>query len=344
MNNIYKKILKSGINIFSIILVFMINVFSTYQINWYVIDLGGAKRSSTIFKVTDSLNYNAVEKSRSTNFILNSGFISGIVSVSGWEQPTQPTINLSVSTLYFSAVVGGSNPPDQTFIITNTGVSSSILNWTADDDMAWLTLSPLAGSISAGSQMTVTVSVNIIGLSTGSYSGIIIVSDPNATNSPQRISVTLTISTTALPIISLNKTKLSFSAVQNGNPPPNQTFTITNNGASGSTLNWSASDDATWLTLSPTSGSLISGNSADVTVSVNITGLSAGTYNATITVSDPNAINSPQTIAVKLELGKQVKPNEVDTVKPAEFHFNAGSGIKKKIRELKQKIEQSSSQ
>jgi hypothetical protein len=41
-------------------------------------------------------------------------------------------------------------------------------------------------------------------------------------------------------------------------------------------------------------------NGGTVTVSVNSTGLSAGTYNGTIHVSDPNAPNSPQTVGIAL--------------------------------------------
>jgi len=57
-------------------------------------------------------------------------------------------------------------------------------------------------------------------------------------------------------------------------------------------------DDAAWLTCSPTSGI---GNGV-VTVSVDPTGLSAGTYTATITVSSTTATNSPQTVNVTLNV------------------------------------------
>ncbi|MGB5107668.1 MAG: choice-of-anchor H family protein, partial [Candidatus Zixiibacteriota bacterium] len=86
---------------------------------------------------------------------------------------------------------------------------------------------------------------------------------------------------------------LSFSAVQNGSLPSSQTFTITNGGTG--TLNWSVSDNAGWLDVSPTSGN---NNSQTITVSVSSTNLSPTTYNATITVSSNNADNSPQTISV----------------------------------------------
>jgi len=216
--------------------------------------------------------------------------------------PLLPTISISTTSMNFSAIQGGSNPASQTFTITNSGASGSTLTWTMSDDTAWLTVSPSSGSLGSGASATLTASVDISGLSAGTYNATITVSDPNATNSPQTISVTLTISAQSKPTISLDKTSMNFSAIQGGSNPASQTFTITNSGVSGSTLTWTISDDATWLTLSPSSGSLNSGASATVTASVDISGLSTGIYNATITVSDPDATNSPQTISVTLTI------------------------------------------
>jgi hypothetical protein len=99
-------------------------------------------------------------------------------------------------------------------------------------------------------------------------------------------------SASASPTISLNKTSLTFSAT-GGN---SQTFAISNSG--GGTLNWSVSDNKSWMSVSPASGQ----DSGTVTVTVNRTGLSAGTYTGTITVSDSNATNSPRTVSVTLEV------------------------------------------
>src|SRR5262249_52535317 len=76
--------------------------------------------------------------------------------------------------------------------------------------------------------------------------------------------------------------------------PANQTISITNTGAG--TLNWTATDDASWLTVSPTSGTAPS----TLTASVNITGLAAGTYNGNITISATGATNTPVTVPVTL--------------------------------------------
>jgi hypothetical protein len=94
--------------------------------------------------------------------------------------------------------------------------------------------------------------------------------------------------------IGYSPTSFTFTATQGGSNPPSQSLSIWN--AEGGTLNWSVSDNATWLSLSPTSGT----NSGTVTVSVNIAGLTAGTYNATITITAPGATNSPVYIPVTL--------------------------------------------
>lgn len=97
------------------------------------------------------------------------------------------------------------------------------------------------------------------------------------------------------PTIVLDPVTLDFTAVQDGAPPASQTFNITNTG--DGTLDWTATADS-WITLSPTSGT----GPATVTVDIDQTGLTAGTHNGTITVTDPAASNSPQEVAVTLVL------------------------------------------
>ena len=96
------------------------------------------------------------------------------------------------------------------------------------------------------------------------------------------------------PTIGYSPANLSFTATQGGSNPANQTLSITNTG--GGTLNWSVSDDATWLNLSPLSGS----DSGTVTLSVDITSLVADTYNANLTIAATGSTNSPVNIPVTL--------------------------------------------
>ncbi|HYF49281.1 MAG TPA: LamG-like jellyroll fold domain-containing protein, partial [Planctomycetota bacterium] len=102
------------------------------------------------------------------------------------------------------------------------------------------------------------------------------------------------------PEISLTPTTLSFATAVNTNPP-NRTVTLGN--ARGGTFAWTVADDAAWLSVSPGDGKWTTGTQA-LTVSVDATGLTvAGSpYNATITVSSPEAVNSPRTIPVTLQV------------------------------------------
>jgi hypothetical protein len=99
--------------------------------------------------------------------------------------------------------------------------------------------------------------------------------------------------------ISLSHSQFVFGASTSGVTTSPQTFYISGSGQG--TLNWTVSDDADWLVCSPTSGTGPGTVAVSVTPS-GLSGLSPGTYTGTISVSDPGAVNSPQTIDVTLNL------------------------------------------
>lgn len=226
--------------------------------------------------------------------------------------PPKPTIQLSPTTFTFNATEGGGNPISQTLTITNVGAST--LNWTATKSSLWLGLDPASG---AGNG-TSAVSVNIAGLAPATYTDTIVVTDPNATNSPQKAVVTLVVAAAPKPTIALSPGVFTFNAVEGGANPVNQTLNITNSGAA--TLNWTATKSSLWLGLDPSSGS---GNTA-VSLSVNIAGLTPATYKDTIVVTDPNATNSPQKAVVTLVVTAAPKPTI--SLSPGSFTFNAVEG------------------
>jgi hypothetical protein len=98
----------------------------------------------------------------------------------------------------------------------------------------------------------------------------------------------------ASPTIGVSPSSMSFSATAGGSNPANQTLNISNTG--GGTLNWTASSNQSWLSIAPASGTAPSSPS----VSVNISGLVAGTYNGAITVSAAGATNTPVTVPITL--------------------------------------------
>jgi subtilase family serine protease len=109
------------------------------------------------------------------------------------------------------------------------------------------------------------------------------------------------------PRLAVSPTALSFTAAAGANPAP-QSLEITSSGSES--FAWTAASSAGWLGVSPSSGRAPS----TATVSVDTTGLAAGTYSGAVTVTAPGAANSPRSIAVTLTL---TPPGTVDLVATA---------------------------
>jgi hypothetical protein len=138
-----------------------------------------------------------------------------------------------------------------------------------------------------------------------------LVDDNQSTNST--VQVTMDSGHTAIaqyvipgpPVITLNRTNFHFGVKLPGQETWQtgaQTLLIANSG--GGSLQWSAVPSASWLQVNPSSGT----GYGEVLVSVNAAGLSQGTYTGTITVSDPVAANSPQTVNVTLKVFQDTTP------------------------------------
>jgi len=221
--------------------------------------------------------------------------------------PAQPPmISLSLTQLQFSYAVGGVSPAAQTVTVANSGGGS--FTWSASSNVSWLNLSTAPGQL--------TVSVNPSGLAPGPYSGIISVAG-TASNSPQTVSVALTVAAQAPapPSISLSTSQANFIYTVGGAAPAPQTISISNSG--GGALSWSATPSASWIPVVSASNS--------VSISVNPTNLSPGAYTGSVTVTAAGAVNSPQTISVMLLVNAPpVSPGVTAVVNGASF---GGGGI-----------------
>jgi BACON domain-containing protein len=99
-----------------------------------------------------------------------------------------PILAVSPASLSFSATQGAAAPAAKSLSVANTG--GGALSWSAADDAAWLTESPLTGTAPG----TVTVTPSIAGLTAGTYTGKVTVTASGATGSPAGVPVTLTVS------------------------------------------------------------------------------------------------------------------------------------------------------
>ena len=120
------------------------------------------------------------------------------------------------------------------------------------------------------------------------------------------------------PNLSVSPTSLSFSGTAGAANPAARTVSVANTG--GGTLNFTASDDASWVTVTPGTGTA----PRDLSVAVNTAGLAAGAHTATVRVESPGVDGSPRLIPVTLNLAPAAPP--VLSVTPASLSFSATVG------------------
>lgn len=203
-----------------------------------------------------------------------------------------PKIGLSPGSFTFIADSPVSKLEAEKLLITNIG--AGVLDWQITYDCNWVDVYPLTGR-SAGESNEVIVTVNLVGLQRGSYNCTLTVSDQNASNSPVLMTITLEIG----PEIYCYPSSLIFDV----NSALTRNLYVSRRGAG--ILNWQITTDCNWISVYPSTGQLPHGGGREdmidtdtVTVTVNPVGLGQVVNRCILTISDPNAWNSPQTIAV----------------------------------------------
>jgi hypothetical protein len=193
----------------------------------------------------------------------------------------------------FTANTGGS-AASQTFSIGVNGSCNSNVTITPSVTLSsgsgWLTVGPTTAQASPNHDATFTMNVTAAKLPAGTYTGTVTLAASNGsstlTNSPQAVSVTLTVTDPA----SLGVSPASVSAnVTTGTAT--QDIALGNKG--GSPLNWAASlakGAPSWMKLSSSSGSLPGGANTTLTLTMNVSGVAGGksyTTNVTVKATDP---------------------------------------------------------
>jgi uncharacterized protein (TIGR03437 family) len=198
------------------------------------------------------------------------------------------SIQLSQTGLAFSGATGGAQPPGQAFTVANSGAGT--LNWTAQISTlsggSWLLLSAGGGaSVSGQSGIPVVVSVDPTGLTPGQYYGSVNIIATGATNSPQTVSVVLTVSA-ASSGETLSTGGVILAGPAGSTTPMQQTVNVFNpsTGAVTYTASVSMANGTGWLSVTPSSGSVSPGTSG-IPVTVNLSGLAAGLYTGSVSLA-----------------------------------------------------------
>jgi minor extracellular protease Epr len=194
-------------------------------------------------------------------------------------------------------VQAGTTAPSASASVTMTGGS---IGWSASKKKSWTTLTTATGTGSG----TVAWARNTAGLAAGTYVDTISVVASGATGSPAVVYDSLVITAAPTPLaLSVSPLARSASAVS-GTAAPADSATVTMSGTNASTTGWTASKRKTWTTLTTASGT----GSGKVRWSRSTSGLAAGTYVDTISVTVAGASGSPAVIYDTLRITAAAVP------------------------------------
>jgi uncharacterized protein (TIGR03437 family) len=212
-------------------------------------------------------------------------------------------VDLFPTVLRFASRVTNPGNQSQPVLLRNSGGTAPIPFHTDTlNHSPWLSVSPVAGTIAPNSPAVVTVTVNTNALpgTPNGYRDSVHITFPGGARD---VNVILFVGPDG-PILQLSNTSFRFRVPQGGRGPV-RFLSIEDTGSATSQVNWSASITGTpVLTTVVSSGTAMPGAPSNLTLSptVGAAALSPNAYYNLITVSDPNARNSPQFAVIIVEV------------------------------------------
>jgi trimeric autotransporter adhesin len=211
-----------------------------------------------------------------------------------------PSFQVNPTTLAFTAPAG-STPINQSVNLAGS-ITGIPFMASATSNGNWLKLSSPNGAMPASLGITVDPSA----LPAGSNQGTITINAPNATPFTQTVNVTLTTTAPGQPSLNIRPAALTFTFVQKAASSA-QSISVSNLG--GGSLSFSVTASTTsggsWLSGSPSSGSVNAFGSTGVSITANPSSLAPGTYSGTVVISSANPAQSvvvPVTMTVSAVL------------------------------------------
>lgn len=233
-----------------------------------------------------------------------------------------PLLSINPQSLSFVLEVGASLPPSQSVSVTSdvpsTGVPLAASALT-DSGVNWLAVSPAQSSTPG----TFSVSIKPVTLAPGVYTGSVVITSSTASNSPVKIPVTLTVPDIRLSVL---PALLAFNYQIGCTAPGPLSLALSSKAVDGSSFSVgfnaaaaSAGGNGRWIGIDSQAGT----TPGNINVSVNTSGISAGTYSGSVTVASATASNSPQVVPVLLiasSPGLSLNPGSLT------FNYQMGTG------------------
>lgn len=236
------------------------------------------------------------------------------------DDPDEPTVEVDLTLTVVVADIN-LNPANlsstqfmdevitKTLAIENQGTGA--LTWSISEaasdcnspgDVSWINVSPTGGTTNAGGSTTINVGFDSTGLAHGVHTAKLCI-DSNDPDEPQ-VEANLTLTVAERPIIIVSTGNLSGTLAQNENMT--QTLIISNTGDAD--LDWVITEGSSvteggcgtpgnlpWVAVSPSSGSTPPGNSSNVAVVFDATGLATGDYSGELCIAS-DAPDNPEVV------------------------------------------------
>lgn len=227
--------------------------------------------------------------------------VSNYINYATWAKAKlHPDLILSQTEIELSATANGNSPS----IIPVELVAGSELTWQADATAAWVSASTAANALA--------IQLDTSTLLPGDYEAAAIAQwgDPAM---PRYDIVDLDLRVLALenaaPELNLDATEIKLFGRETIQAPSPIALTLTNIGTG--TLDWTATTDAPWLTITPSSGTA----DTKIQLTADINDLAEGVYKTEILIQSSNATNGPVTLNTSLTLGcSNPRPMDVSLV------------------------------
>ncbi len=171
-------------------------------------------------------------------------------------------------------------------------------------EVEWLTVDPLTGSVPPYTSDTIDVICNAAELDTGYYYGNLNLLSNDPISSDVNIPVTFNVSSTPIPIIHLEPSEI-YDTVAIGLSDDVE-FLISNAGTVS--LSYTLSEDCPWMSVSPGSGTVPSSVTDTAIVTLDASSLSIGDYIDTLTVSSNDPANPTIYVPVHLSVESEPEP------------------------------------
>lgn len=242
--------------------------------------------------------------------------------------PVSLTVNVNSSTsgsltatpnpVNLNYISGSNNPPSA--LVTLTSVSGATTYGATTNGSTWLLVNGQSQFTDASISGGLRISTILSNLPTASANATITITD--AVGNTLTLPVNFTVNGTSSGNLTFSPSPLTLSASVGQATSPTGQITVTSDTAGSLVV--SSTSTGNWLTATLAGSSIVAGGSQTINISANPAGLSANTYQGTVTVTLNGTITG--TATVSFAVGQSSNTGGNVTVSPTSLTFNYRSG------------------